>query len=150
MDDRDNFGNKRLDIAGPLLASMFKILWNLQIKYTQRKLLRRVNDSGITGCDFDLRFLFDNGDVITKGLKYSLATGNWCTQDRAPSKETGVSQVFQRLTFVSTLSHLRRLNTPLGRDGKSGYVLSSRNTRRTSMWFSKKFIINDTNYSWWW
>eukprot|EP01083_Nonionella_stella_P272014 922169_1 len=118
MDDRDNFGNKRLDIAGPLLASMFKILWNLQIKYTQRKLLRRVNDSGITGCDFDLRFLFDNGDVITKGLKYSLATGNWCTQDRAPSKKTGVSQVLQRLTFVSTLSHLRRLNTPLGRDGK--------------------------------
>ena len=117
MDDRDNFGNKRLDIAGPLLASMFKILWNLQVKYTSRKLKRRVND-GMSGCDFDLRFLFDNGDVVTKGLKYSLATGNWCTQDRAPSKKTGVSQVLQRLTFVSTLSHLRRMNTPLGRDGK--------------------------------
>ncbi len=49
--------------CGPLLAS---ILWNLQIKYTQRKLLRRVNDGGINGCDFDLRFLFDNGDVISK------------------------------------------------------------------------------------
>ncbi len=118
MDDRDNFGNKRLDIAGPLLASMFKILWNLQIKYCGKKLQRRVNDGGVAGCDFDLRFLLDNGDVITKGLKYSLATGNWCTQDRAPSKKTGVSQVLQRLTFVSTLSHLRRLNTPLGRDGK--------------------------------
>jgi len=117
MDDRDNFGNKRLDIAGPLLASMFRILWNQQIKYTKRKLQRRVND-GISGCDFDLRFLFDNGDVVSKGLKYSLATGNWSTQDRAPSKKTGVSQVLQRLTFVSTLSHLRRMNTPLGRDGK--------------------------------
>eukprot|EP01084_Bolivina_argentea_P211399 359614_1 len=114
MDDRDNFGNKRLDIAGALLASMFKILWTVQIKYTKRKLQRRVNDRN----DFDLRFLFDNGDVVSKGLKYSLATGNWCTQDRAPSKKTGVSQVLQRLTFVSTLSHLRRLNTPLGRDGK--------------------------------
>ena len=116
-DDRDNFGNKRLDIAGPLLASMFKLLWNQQIKFTQRKLRRRVND-GMAQCEFDLRFLFDNGDVVTKGLKYSLATGNWCTADRAPSKKTGVSQVLQRLTFVSTLSHLRRLNTPLGRDGK--------------------------------
>ena len=34
------------------------------------------------------------------------------------TKKTGVSQVLQRLTFVSTLSHLRRLNTPLGRDCK--------------------------------
>merc|ERR1719411_888789 len=97
MDDRDNFGNKRLDIAGPLLAVMFKILWNQQMKYTKRKIMRRVNDGGVSGCDFDLRFLFDNGDVVTRGLKYSLA-GNWCTQDRAPSKKTGVSQVLQRLT----------------------------------------------------
>jgi len=117
MDDRDNFGNKRLDIAGPLLAAIFRVLWNRQIQFTRRKLQRRVND-GMSGCDFNLRFLFENGDIVTNGLKYSLATGNWCTQDRAPSKKTGVSQVLQRLTFVSTLSHLRRLNTPLGRDGK--------------------------------
>ena len=29
-----------------------------------------------------------------------------------------MSQVLNRLTFASTLSHLRRLNTPLGREGK--------------------------------
>lgn len=28
------------------------------------------------------------------------------------------SQVLNRLTFASTLSHLRRLNSPIGRDGK--------------------------------
>ena len=27
-------------------------------------------------------------------------------------------QVLNRLTFASTLSHLRRLNSPIGRDGK--------------------------------
>lgn len=30
----------------------------------------------------------------------------------------GVSQVLNRYTFASTLSHLRRCNTPIGRDGK--------------------------------
>jgi len=30
----------------------------------------------------------------------------------------GVSQVLNRYTFASTLSHLRRCNTPMGRDGK--------------------------------
>ena len=30
----------------------------------------------------------------------------------------GVSQVLNRLTYASTLSHLRRLNSPIGREGK--------------------------------
>lgn len=30
----------------------------------------------------------------------------------------GVSQVLQRLTYASTLSHLRRVNSPIGREGK--------------------------------
>jgi len=53
----------------------------------------------------------------TNGLKYSLATGNW-TSDRSAGAKSGVSQVLNRLTFASTLSHLRRLNTPIGREGK--------------------------------
>ena len=117
IDDRDNFGNKRLDIAGPLMAYMFRILWHRQIQFCKRKLQSQVSD-GLSACSTELRFLFDDGDIISKGLLYSLATGNWTTQEKAPSKKTGVSQILQRLTFISTLSHLRRLNTPLGRDGK--------------------------------
>jgi len=32
--------------------------------------------------------------------------------------KTGVAQVLNRLTFASSLSHLRRLNTPLPKSGK--------------------------------
>jgi len=34
------------------------------------------------------------------------------------SSKAGVSQVLNRYTYASTLSHLRRCNTPLGREGK--------------------------------
>ena len=51
-------------------------------------------------------------------MKYSLATGNWGDQRKAHQTRAGVSQVLNRLTFASTLSHLRRLNSPIGRDGK--------------------------------
>ncbi len=54
--------------------------------------------------------------IITDGLKYSLATGNW--GDRTTATRAGVSQVLNRLTYAASLSHLRRLNTPLGREGK--------------------------------
>ncbi|GMF07311.1 unnamed protein product [Ambrosiozyma monospora] len=56
--------------------------------------------------------------TITSGLKYSLATGNWGEQKKAMSSKAGVSQVLNRYTYSSTLSHLRRTNTPIGRDGK--------------------------------
>ena len=55
--------------------------------------------------------------TITSGLKYSLATGNWGAQG-AQDIRAGVSQVLNRLSFSSTLSHLRRLNSPIEREGK--------------------------------
>lgn len=52
-------------------------------------------------------------------MKYSLATGNWGQNKAGQVQKTGVAQVLQRLTFMSYLSHLRRLNTPLEKLVKS-------------------------------
>jgi DNA-directed RNA polymerase II subunit RPB2 len=67
--------------------------------------------------DFNLNLAIKH-NTITNGLKYSLATGNWGDQKKAMSSKAGVSQVLNRYTYASTLSHLRRCNTPLGREGK--------------------------------
>ena len=40
-----------------------------------------------------------------------------------------VPQVLNRLTFASTLSHLRRLNSPIGRDGKLARPRQLHNTQ---------------------
>lgn len=53
----------------------------------------------------------------SQGLKYSLATGNW-GPNKTPGSKAGVSAVLHRMSFGSTLSHLRRLNSPVGREGK--------------------------------
>ncbi|KAF8756235.1 DNA-directed RNA polymerase subunit beta' [Rhizoctonia solani] len=106
LDDRDHFGKKRLDLAGPLLASLFRMLF--------RKLTKDCVESNR---EFQLR-LAVKANTITNGLKYSLATGNWGDQKKSMSAKAGVSQVLNRYTFASTLSHLRRCNTPLGREGK--------------------------------
>lgn len=69
------------------------------------------------GKDFNLELAIKT-KIITDGLRYSLATGNWGDQKKAHQARAGVSQVLNRLTFASTLSHLRRVNSPIGRDGK--------------------------------
>ncbi|MEM2481098.1 MAG: DNA-directed RNA polymerase subunit B, partial [Candidatus Hadarchaeales archaeon] len=48
-------------------------------------------------------------DVLTERLLHSLATGNW------PGGRTGISQLLDRTCYVSTLSHLRRVVSPLSR-----------------------------------
>ena len=57
-------------------------------------------------------------DIITHGLRTALATGNWGKDRQGNVLKTGVSQVLNRLTFASSLSHLRRLNTPIAKTGK--------------------------------
>ncbi|KAI5183527.1 DNA-directed RNA polymerase II subunit RPB2, partial [Pancytospora epiphaga] len=56
--------------------------------------------------------------TLTQGLKYSLATGNWGDQTRAMQSRAGVAQVLNRYNYLATLSHLRRVNTPIEKDGK--------------------------------
>ncbi|XP_041368357.1 DNA-directed RNA polymerase II subunit RPB2 [Gigantopelta aegis] len=113
VDDRDHYGNKRLDLAGPLLAFLFRGMFrNLmkEVRMYAQKFIDR-------GKDFNMELAIKTR-IITDGLKYSLATGNWGDQKKAHQARAGVSQVLNRLTFASTLSHLRRLNSPIGRDGK--------------------------------
>jgi len=112
-DDRDHFGKKRLDLAGPLIANLFRILFLKLTKDVYKYLQRCVENNQ----DFNVQMAIKAG-IITNGLKYSLATGNWGDQKKAASAKAGVSQVLNRYTYASTLSHLRRTNTPVGRDGK--------------------------------
>ena len=112
-DDRDHFGKKRLDLAGPLMANLFKLMFQKMMKDVSKYLQKVVE----TGKAFNINVAV-KASTITNGLKYSLATGNWGDQKKAASAKAGVSQVLNRYTFASTLSHLRRTNTPIGRDGK--------------------------------
>lgn len=114
MDDRDHFGNKRMDTAGMLLGQLYRSLF-----YQLTKSIKKCVNNELHKCNlsFSLSSIIDE-QVIGRGLKYSLSTGNWGAIRNSTSSKVGVAQVLNRLSFASTLSHLRRLNTPLGRDGK--------------------------------
>lgn len=90
VDDRDHYGNKRLDLAGPLLAFLFRGLFrNLtkEIRLYAQKFIDK-------GKDFNLELAI-RSQIITDGLKYSLATGNWGDQKKANQARPGVSQVMK-------------------------------------------------------
>ncbi|KAK4503642.1 hypothetical protein PRZ48_004557 [Zasmidium cellare] len=112
-DDRDHFGKKRLDLAGPLMAQVFRLKFQQLVKDMKQYLHRCVE----TNREFNITLAVKT-NIITAGLRYCLATGNWGDQKKVANRKAGVSQVLNRYTYASTLSHLRRTNTPIGRDGK--------------------------------
>mmetsp|Transcript_36662 Transcript_36662/g.61867 ORF Transcript_36662/g.61867 Transcript_36662/m.61867 type:complete len:1229 (-) Transcript_36662:326-4012(-) len=116
-DDRDHYGNKRLDLAGPLMGNLFRQSFAKMLRNCKKILQRKVTGSRHESFLNILQTAID-GNIIAKDLQYSLATGNWTVNRQGQPKTTGVSQVLSRQSFASMLSHLRRLTSPTGKDTK--------------------------------
>ena len=69
------------------------------LKYQLERHHNRKRELKITSC---LR-----PDVLTSKIMHALATGNWV------GGRSGVSQLLDRTTFLSALSHMRRVTSPL-------------------------------------
>lgn len=120
-DDRDHFANKRLDLAGPLIGGLFRLVF-YKLAKTMRQTLQKTLDSTN---DISISRAIKS-DIISRGIRYPLSTGNWGSGE---NMKTGVCQVLNRLTYASSLSHLRRCNTPLGKEGKQAKPRQLHNTQ---------------------
>lgn len=116
-DDRDDYANKRIDTAGVLMSLLFRQLYRTFLKSLNMQLAKIVESTKES--------MFNAGDLIsdkkiTSGFRYAFATGNWATSQKiAQSGQTGVAQILSRLSTVAAFANLRRINTPLSREGKA-------------------------------
>lgn len=104
LDDRDHYGNKRLDLAGALMAEQFRTLFRQLTNEVRLHCERSIKKEG----HFHVEKAVNNR-TITDGLRIALATGNF-------GKKIGVSQVLNRLTYTATQSHLQRVNASIPQD----------------------------------
>lgn len=112
-DDRDNYANKRIETTGTLIHDIFRNLFKKFIKSLEKMLKDRKQKPDI------LSIIARNRTSITKGLHQCMATGNWGIQKTGAYIRHGVSQVLDRMTFYSSLSHLRRVIIPVGKESKN-------------------------------
>jgi len=104
QDDKDHYANKRLKLAGDLMEELFRVAFtNLckDLKYQLERSYVRKKKLKISSAI--------RPDVLTSRLLHALATGNWV------GGRAGVSQLLDRTSNMSTLSHLRRVTSPLTR-----------------------------------
>src|SRR3990172_7705049 len=101
-DDKDHYANKRLKLAGDLMEDLFRVSFNRltrDIKYQLERASMRNRDLNVS--------TVVRADVLTERLVHPLATGNWV------GGRTGVSQLLDRTDYIASLSHLRRVISPL-------------------------------------
>lgn len=124
-DDRDNYINKRIDLCGSLLNNLFRNYFNKLVKDMQKQIIKEINNGSWRSKNDDyINIINDNSiykiiksNTIENGIKRALATGDFSTKTGNDNK-VGVAQVLSRLTYISSLSHLRRINTPIDKNGK--------------------------------
>ncbi len=123
LDDRDSYINKRIDTPGVCLANLFRQYYGKVVKDMKSSLQKDIR-SGSWRASGRLIMVINKTNVgkvikstvIESGLKYGLATGNWGM--KSTRMRQGVAQVLNRMTDMATLSHLRRVNTPIEKTGK--------------------------------
>ena len=111
-DDRDNYANKRIEVAGTLLYDIFRNLFKKYVQFIKTQLIKKKQRP-------DILSIISRTKNITKGLHQCMATGNWVVQKNASYMRSGVSQVLDRMTYCASLSHLRRILIPVGKEGKN-------------------------------
>jgi DNA-directed RNA polymerase beta subunit/intein/homing endonuclease len=137
-DDRDSYLNKRIELTGTLLNNLFRNYFNKLVKEMQKQVVREINNGSWRSMeDYENIINMTNiykimkSTTIENGINRALATGDFSIKQSNSSK-VGVAQVLNRLTYVSSLSHLRRINTPLE---KSGELIAPRKLHTTTWGF---------------
>jgi len=122
--DRDSYVNKRIDMTGTLLNNLFRNYFNKLVKEMQKHIVKEIN-AGSWRSNEDYQSIINPGNIckmvksttIETGINRALATGDFSIKQSNSSK-VGVAQVVNRLTTAATLSHMRRINTPIDKSGE--------------------------------
>lgn len=137
-DDRDSYLNKRIELTGTLLNNLFRNYFNKLVKEMQKQVVREINNGSWRSTeDYENIINMTNiykimkSTTIENGINRALSTGDFSIKQSNSSK-VGVAQVLNRLTYIASLSHLRRINTPLE---KSGELIAPRKLHNTTFGF---------------
>ena len=115
-DDRDSFLNKRVETSGELMEKLFRINF---LKFVKE--LKGVCDKDMMAGRFGELALNLSKKLkpnsIENDTKFALSTGNWGHKSQAQARK-GIAAVLQRLTYLGTISNMRRIVAPYKKDGK--------------------------------
>ena len=127
LDDRDYYGNKRLELAGQLIGLLFEDLFknfNQDIKSKTDKILTRYLQHKANTSSTNRRmepypdaFAVVADNLITHGMQRAISSGNWNIK-RFRIDRSGVSQVLSRFSYIAALGAMTRVKSQFEKSRK--------------------------------
>ncbi len=96
--DKDHYKNKKLKLAGDLMADLFRVNMRVlvnDILYNFQRLVKRGKFQSVK--------IIIRDKLLTSRIQSAVATGSWV------GGRKGISQNIDRVNFLSTMSHLTRV-----------------------------------------
>ncbi|KAK3275089.1 DNA-directed RNA polymerase III subunit RPC2 [Cymbomonas tetramitiformis] len=106
LDDKDYYGNKRLELSGGLLSLLFEDLFK-RLCADLKKQADLAFSKANRATQFDIVKCIRQ-DTITTGLEHAISSGNW-TVKRFRMDRKGMTQVLSRLSFIASLGMMTRI-----------------------------------------
>ncbi len=119
-DDRDDLTQRRVDAPGAMIALLLRQLYRNGIRQASVGMTKAIEDPKKEAALYAPDLLYCKKTLA--GLRYAFATGVWGvgrSGTTAHNGQLGVAQVLSRLNAVSACASLRRVNTPLAREGRA-------------------------------
>ena len=113
-DDKDNYVNKRIESPGVLCHELFRQLFK---KYVGTIVATIEKKKQLP----DVMSIIPRLTDITKGFNHCFGTGNWGVPKNSYVR-AGVAQILSRLSYGATLSNLRRVSIPVGKESKNAAI----------------------------
>jgi len=103
-DDKDHYANKRVKLAGNLMDELFRYAF----QFLTKDIVYQASRADARGRKLQVHTLVRQ-DTLVDRIRYAMATGNWI------AGQTGVSQLLDRTSNLASMSHLRRVISPLSK-----------------------------------
>ncbi|PIN85207.1 MAG: hypothetical protein COV47_03340 [Candidatus Diapherotrites archaeon CG11_big_fil_rev_8_21_14_0_20_37_9] len=104
-DDKDHYSNKRLELSGKLMEHLFRYSFKYFIKDLKFQIDRTVTRRRKLNISTIVR-----PGAVTERIRFAMSTGNWI------GRATGVSKFMDRVNFISPLTDLRKVKSPLDKN----------------------------------
>ena len=142
-DCRDHLAHKRVELASSLLCSVYKNAMDRAMKQIGMMLFRAVDNRHRP---LTIRHIVEPAALhITSAFRFAISSGRWGDADmnRLYGNEVriGITQPLNRFMPLAMLSHVRKINTPMGREANVTNLSSPRQLHY-SQWGKSPFFYS--------
>ncbi|KNC82092.1 DNA-directed RNA polymerase III subunit RPC2 [Sphaeroforma arctica JP610] len=117
VDDKDYYGNKRLELAGALLALLFEDSFKTLNRIVRTEADKQLMKQRAEPFDILNVIKCHSSRTISQKFNQSLASGNWRI-DRFKVNRAGVAQPLSRLSYISGMGMMTKISSQFEQTNK--------------------------------